>query len=254
MCIRDSYYGDKPQGSKEEYLEIWNNAKTIVYPEIDKIEFQYKYSLSKEWIDELALITQVVKKGSVICYQHGRILYTLLSSYISKNLNQDYTIVETGTARGFSSICMAKAISDMHSSGKIITFDLVPCDKVMFWGVIEDHNGPQTRLQLLRNYNNLLSKITFIQGDTKIQVKKYCSNRVNFAFIDGGHGYIDVINDYNLIAERQQKGDIVVFDDYSTSMFPKVVDAIDWICHKYQYNKQIVMANKDRGYCIAIKK
>ena len=249
-----NYYGNKPQGSKEEYLEIWGNAKSLAYPEIDKIELQYKYSVSKEWIDELALSTQVVKKGSDICYQHGRILYTLLSSYISKNPNQDYTIVETGTARGFSSICMAKAISDMHSFGKITTFDIIPCDEAMFWGCIEDHNGPQTRLQLLKNYNSLLSKIIFIQGDTKIQAKKFCTNRVNFAFLDGGHGYDDVINDYNLVSGRQEKGDIVIFDDYTPSMFPEIVTAVDEICHKYQYNQQIIMGNKDRGYCIGIKK
>ena len=40
--------------------------------------------------------------------------------------------------------------------------------------------------------------------------------QVPFAFLDGGHGYYDVINDYNLVSGRQDKGDIVVFDDYTS--------------------------------------
>jgi hypothetical protein len=37
-------------------------------------------------------------------------------------------------------------------------------------------------------------------------------------------------------------------------MFPEIVTAVDEICHKYQYNQQIIMGNKNRGYCIGIKK
>jgi hypothetical protein len=47
----------------------------------------------------------------------------------------------------------------------------------------------KTRLELLYDYNKLLNKIILIQGDSKIQAKKYSANRINFAFLEGVHDY-----------------------------------------------------------------
>jgi hypothetical protein len=246
-------FGSKPHADKEKYIEIWSNAKSKTYTEIDSVEKQYNYAVDSEWLHNLALQTQVVIKGSDICYQHGRLLYAVLCSYISKNLKLDLTVVETGTARGFSSICMAKAIADMKGHGKIVTFDVIPNDTIMYWGCIADHEGPKTRQELLSNYNNLLNRIIFMQGDTKLQIKKFSSNRVNFAFLDGGHAYEDVMNDFESVHGRQEAGDIIIFDDYTPSMFPGIVSAVDEICSKYNYTKQVVMAHQSRGYVIAVK-
>lgn len=245
--------GTKPHADKKTYIDIWNNAKSKIYTEIDSIEKQYKYVIDSEWFHNLALQTQVVVKGSDICYEHGRLLYAVLCDYLSKNLKSDLTIVETGTARGFSSICMAKAMVDMNGCGKIITFDILPNNTKMYWGCIADHEGPKTRQELLFNYNNFLNRVIFIQGDTKLQIKKFGSNRVNFAFLDGGHAYKDVMNDFESINGRQETGDIIIFDDYTPNMFPGVVSAVDEICSKYNYTKQIVMAHQSRGYVVAVK-
>jgi hypothetical protein len=250
----DYPYGKKPHATKEKYLEIWNEAKSTSFPAVDKLESHYGYAVSKDWIDDLALLTQVVIKGSKINYQHGRILYSALCSYIKKNPNSTFTIVETGTARGFSSICMAKALSDMDSYGTISSFDIIPNNQNMFWGCIADLNGPRTRAELLKDYNDLLNKIIFFQGDTKIQVKKFSTSRVNFAFLDGGHEYEDVLNDFHLIYGRQKKGDVVIFDDYTPSKFPGIVRAVDEICLKYKYDTQIILLGTERGYCIGAKK
>ena len=97
-------------------------------------------------------------------------------------------------------------------------------------------------------------KIIFFQGDTKIQVKKFSTSRVNFAFLDGGHEYEDVLNDFHLIYGRQKKGDVVIFDDYTPSKFPGIVRAVDEICLKYKYDTQIILLGTERGYCIGAKK
>jgi len=246
-------FGHEPHASKEKYIEIWDHAKRKNYQEVDVIEKVYRYKIDKEWIDNLALITQVVIKGSDICYQHGRILYSVLRSYLASHTGE-ITIVETGTARGFSSICMSKALADSSVSGKIITFDVVPNDTKMYWGCIKDHDGVRSREQLLCDYEDYLNRIIFIQGDTIINVSKFSAKRVNFAFFDGGHEYKDVINDFQLVINKQEKGDIVVFDDYTPGLFDGIVKAVDEICVKYGYEKQIVMAGDRRGYVIATKK
>ena len=94
----------------------------------------------------------------------------------------------------------------------------------------------------------------YIQGDTKIQIQKFGANRVNFAFLDGGHEYRDVMNDFESINGRQETGDVIVFDDYTPNNFPGIVSAVNEICRTYNYTKQIVMAHQTRGYVIAVKK
>jgi len=194
-----------------------------------------------------------VVKGSAICYEHGRVLYAVLCDYISKNLDLNLTIVETGTARGFSSIVMSKAMADMKGFGKIVTFDIIPHDTIMYWGCIADLTGPQTRQNLLFDYSKFLNSIVFIQGDTKLQIKKFSSNRVHFAFLDGGHEYMDVMNDFQALKGRQAVGDIIIFDDYTPNKFPGIVNAVNEICSEFGYKKDIVMAHQNRGYVIAVK-
>ena len=79
------------------------------------------FDIDKDWLDNLALSTQVVIKKSKLNYQHGKILYATLRNFIEKYKYQNLTVFETGTSRGFSSICMSKAINDSHISGKIIS-------------------------------------------------------------------------------------------------------------------------------------
>ena len=59
-----------PLCTKDEYLEIFQTAKNREYKTI-KNYFSYDYNKIKIWIDDLALVTQVVKKQSDINYQHG---------------------------------------------------------------------------------------------------------------------------------------------------------------------------------------
>ena len=77
------------------------------------------------------MITQVTIKNSDICYAHGRVLYSALCHYIKK-LNHSISIIETGTSKGFSSLCMAKALSDLKKIGSIHTIDILPINKKFF--------------------------------------------------------------------------------------------------------------------------
>ena len=53
--------------------------------------------------------------------------------------NNSINIIETGTVRGFSALCMAKALSDAKFEGSIFTIDVLPHDKKMFWNCAADH-------------------------------------------------------------------------------------------------------------------
>ncbi len=247
--------GNSPRSSSGKYLEIWNKAKCKEYPIIDQFEDKSGYCIDDNWFHELALLTQIVIKKSDICYQHGRLLYSVLSAYISKKNFDNFTIFETGTARGFSSLCMAKALKDLQQHGKILTFDILPHDSKMYWNCIADEKGPMTRSKLLHNYSSLIEEfIVFIQGDSKLQLKKVVTPRIHLAFLDGAHTYEYVQNEFNLIKEKQKKGDVIFFDDYSPHFFPGIVKAVDEICKTHNYSKEIIILSEQRGYAIAKKK
>ncbi len=249
--------GKKPQSDKQTYLQLWEQEKKSSYPEIDRFEQEIGYIVDSLWFHDLALHTQIVIKDSPLCYQHGRILYTVLSQYISLHgkSKSPLTIFETGTARGFSSVIMAKALADANACGKIITFDILPHNQPMFWNCIDDHDCPKKRSELLAPWSELvLPYIIFFEGDSRINLNKVATERINFAFLDGAHTYRDVLFEFEIIAKRQENGDIIVFDDYNEVDFPGLVKAVNQGCECLGYDKRILSVGRDRSYVVATKR
>ena len=238
--------------NREKYLEIFNKIKNKTYSNIDTYEKSKEFNLNKDWLDNLALKTQVVIKNSEINYQHGRILYSELSEYISQK-NYFFNIIETGTARGFSSICMAKALLDRKKDGKIFTVDILPHNKKIIWNCIEDFNGKSTRIELLNNWNKLFKYIEFKQGRSEKILKKIELDRIHFAFLDGAHNKKTVKYEFEWVAKRQLKNDIIVFDDYMMSQFNEIVQLVNEIEKKKLYFVKKIHSDPKRAYAIAYK-
>ncbi len=261
----DFPFGREVKASKETYLKLWEEAKSQNYPEIDAFEQEKGFAVDSDWYHDLALHTQIVIKDSNLCYQHGRVLYTALRDYISgvkaswsaDSLpagQQMITILETGTARGFSATVMARALFDDDVCGKIITFDLLPHGKKMYWNCIDDHEGTKTRAELLLPWSDLVNPyIIFIEHDSRIGIKRTAMGRVNFAFLDGAHTYDDIMIEFDMVRQLQEKGDVIVFDDYNQSLFPGIVKGVDAGCDKWGYSKKILQSRDDRAYLIATK-
>ena len=210
-------FGEKILATKEYYLNKFEEAKKRHYKNIDDITSIKNFPIDKSWLDKLALHTQVVKKESQINYQHGRLLYSFLRNYIFENKISFINIVEIGTARGFSAICMSKAINDENINGEIITIDIIPNDKMFFWNCIDDHEKPKTRRELLSKWPNELKNINFITGPSKFVLKKITTGRINFAFIDGMHDLNNVKKEFDFISYRQKKKILL-----SSMMYPIV--------------------------------
>ena len=248
-------FGKRPIASKDKYLKLF--MKTIKTKNIylDNIEEKNGFSVNTEWFNELSLVTQTCIKKSDLNFNHGRLLYSYLSKYISEFIEtkSDLTILETGTARGFSSICMSKAIIDRKTRGKIITIDCLPHNKKMFWNCISDAEGKKTRQELLYKWQLELSNIIFIQGWTIETLKRLGINRVHFAFLDAQHTKDSVLKEFSFIEKRQLKGDMIFFDDVTPNLFDGVCEAVKEIKKNYSYEVEILEFDKNRGYAIAKK-
>jgi predicted O-methyltransferase YrrM len=245
----------KPVATEQTYRELAKTAAARVYPEIDEFEVANAFAISPAWLHDLALHTQVVVKKSPLCYAHGRILYSTLSRYLSENpLFSKINILETGTARGFSSLCMARALFDMGRHGSIMTFDTLPHRVPIYWNCVDDVNGKRSREALLAPWADLVHEyLVFLQGDTRMMLRRVNLGRVHFAFLDGAHTRADVIFEFRQVAGRQRPGDIVVFDDYTPSQYPGLVKAVDEICNSYNYAPKKISAHSGRGYVVAVK-
>lgn len=243
-------------GTLDDYRKLADKVKNRKCQEVDKFETKKGFRINKAWIHKLALNTQVVIKGSELNYAHGRVLYSELRNYLNKqNKLKNISIIEIGTARGFSSLCMAKALQDSNVEGSIITFDVLPHRRRMIWNCIADHIiGPQTREQLLKPWSDLMERyITFVEGYSQIELPKICKSRINFAFLDGAHTFNDVMFEFKAIKDYQKKGDIIIFDDYNKIKFPEIVKAVDTICAQFNYSKFIINSFDDRSYVVSQK-
>ena len=244
----------------QTYKELAEGAKKNTYSieGVDKLEKQSGFMIDRDWLNSLAFQTQISIKKSKLNYAHGRVLYAVLRTYLTtlKQDNKKINVIETGTARGFSALCMAKALNDSGFEGSIFTVDALPHHKKIFWNCAADHlKGKQTRQDLLSDWNEFIERyIIFVQGYTRHLFPKLGLSRIHFAFLDGAHTYEDVLFEFNIISNRQKKSDIIVFDDYNEKNFPGVVKAVNYIAKEMSYNVEIIH-NKEtlRDYVIAKK-
>lgn len=248
-------FGKKPISSKKNYLKLFEKAKKKKYPDIDKLEEELGFSVDKNWFYDLCLVTQTCIKKSNLNYNHGRILYSLVSKYIELNKedNLNITILETGTARGFSSICMSKAINDSNYHGKIITLDCIAHNQKIYWNSITDFAGKKDRAELLKKWSDELSNIIFLQGWNLDTLSRIGIERINFAFLDAQHTKISVLEEFNYIYPRQKNGDIIFLDDVTPDIFNGVCEAVNEIETNFPYRVDRLNANKKRGYAIATR-
>ena len=251
--LQSNFFTDTPLETKDYYKNLYNEEISKKYIEIDELENKLGYKIDKDWINNLALDTQIVIKKNKINFQHGRILYAFLRHYIIKNNLTNVTILETGTSRGFSSVCMSKAINDSSIIGKIITFDILPHNKKMYWNAISDHNGKRSRSELLSKWSKELINIIFIEGWTNTQLNKTGILRINFAFLDGQHEYENVMQEYRYVLDRQEKGDIIIFDDVLEVQYSGVNQAVSEIKKNGLYKIDYIKSSNLRGYAIATK-
>ena len=244
----------KKLADKDYYNLIYQKLRDSY---IDKLSFEIKnnFFIDKEFILDLSFSTQVVNKKSEINIDHGRLLYSILSRFIKDKNIQDINIVETGTARGFSAICMCKSLIDLDVNGRIFSYDILPHTEKRYWNIIDDHSGKKTRRELLQKWHNIINnKIIFVTGLSHINLLNMNFGRIHFAFIDGSHHSHDIKYEFSSISSQQISGDIIIFDDYNITKFPDLVSNVNDCILKFNYSKEIINSDNGRNFVIAKKK
>ena len=141
---------------------------------LSKIKNDFNFLVDKNLIDELGLKLQIVDKGpngSKPMYIHGYVITSALQKYLNENKDIDkINILETGTARGFSSVIIATILKQNNKDGIIHTFDLIKHDKPEFDNCLKAKQLKKklSRKQILEEWNQLVNDyIVFHTGDSK---------------------------------------------------------------------------------------
>gem|GEM_PF-449112 len=250
-------YGENPLNvtpngtTRETYLEIGRKARSQTHPAfLNSLKETFGHLPPESFIHDLALPTQVVVKNSDILYLHGYLLYGALRRYLDEHPEiVAPNILETGTARGFGTVCMAKALADSESAGKITSIDILPSQEAIYWNCIRDLEGKSTRFELLDHWKELVENhIIFLQGHTQIVLRQLGMSRIHFAFLDGGHDYETLRMELAYVSARQRPGDIVICDDYDESQFPGVIQAVEEAVSSGLYKGRLFQSHGNRGY------
>ncbi len=146
-----------------------------------------------------------------INYERGILLYALIAKYKPQN------VLEIGTAKGYSTLCMAWAMHDHNIPGTIYTID--PTLDTKFEIKIDDKINVLTTTQLWKKIApyEWISKIKPLVGYSGEIMSKYNFPKMNFAYIDGHHVYEAVEHDFYAFLNVSSNDFRILFDDYALS-------------------------------------
>ena len=159
---------------------------------------------SEEKFLELSKKTPVIpelKHLHSINFERGMLLYGLIAKLKPK------TVLEIGTAEGYSTLSMAWALTDYNIDGKIFTIDPKPFELDS-----EKSSSKQHWESFVRNeWTEKIEVITGYSGEV-LSRKKIPS--FDFAYIDGSHVYEAVKHDFFATLENSADDFSILFDDY----------------------------------------
>lgn len=144
--------------------------------------------------------------------------FGLFLYYLIREIDNINTVLNIGTARGYSTVCAAKAIQSKNRSGEVHTIDIKPPD-YQEWGRISESdplNSKQYSMRdLVSRFHNPSDEsvpIKFHTGDSNKVLQKLDISP-DLVFHDGRHTYNAVKNDIQTANNMSDKSLIQVFDD-----------------------------------------
>lgn len=163
-----------------------------------------------------------------INFERGILLYALIAKFQPKN------ILEIGTAEGYSTLCMAWAMSDYKIDGKIFTVDPKSHTKKIERKIKIKENNDSVNMSL--STEELWKKFALPEWIEKIEVITGYSGEIlksksfppfEFCYIDGSHVYEAVKHDFFRILKLVSKKFMILFDDYVPNLDDGASKVID---------------------------
>jgi len=195
--------------SRDDYARAFDAERVEIYPAVSAFEVGAGFLLDRRRLEAAARVLACPVRAHAPNWQHGRVLYAMARQYLAGR-SGPCQCLDIGTAKGFSALVLRWALDDAGVAGEVLSVDVLdPLEKVRR-NTVAEVDGYLTLAETLAPWPEA-ARITF-QSLTGVAALKTL-DRVHIAFVDGKHTFEAVSKEVALLAERQQPGDVVMFDD-----------------------------------------
>lgn len=194
----------------EDYERAFEAERVHTYPMIDAIEQEAGFALDPDRYLPAAKVLACPVKVNPPSWQHGRVLYALTRQYLT-GATGPVQLLDIGTAKGYSALCLQWALQDSGVHGRVTSVDVMDPHGTDRRNTIAECDGPKSLHDVLAPWPDA-ARIDLLKS-TGQQWLSSSGARVHVAFVDGKHTFDAVKADAALLGTRQQTGDLIVFDD-----------------------------------------
>lgn len=239
---------DAMNRTAEAYAAAFDTEREQSYPAIDAFEARMGAMVDRDDLVTAARVLACPVKAHPPNWQHGRVLYAAarhaLEGAIRAGLNgHPVTLLDIGTAKGFSALVLRWALRDAGIAGRVISLDVIDPFARVRRNTVAEVEGYKTLAETLAPWREA-QLIEFVQSDSRAWLTAH-TDRIHVAYVDGKHTYEAVSWDAALLAGRQKAGDLTVFDDVQIPGVAKAVRELR------SYTVEYLAAKPERCYAIA---
>ncbi len=228
------------------YREAFATEQRVSYPVVDAFEATTGYALDRERLEAAALVLACPLKKSAPNWQHGRVLYSAVRRYLAGQTGP-VTLLDIGSAKGFSALCLLWAMQDAKVSGTVVSVDIIDPQARVSRKTIAEVDGLLTLAETLAPWPEA-TEIRFVQS-TGIDWLVAHPERIHIAFVDGSHDAETVQQEGILLGACQKPGDLAIFDDVQR---PAVSIAIQALLDAYRFD--VLKVLNTRHYAIGVRR
>lgn len=233
-----------PARTRDAYVAAFAAERQRTYPVIDDLEARLGYAVDRERLESAARVLACPVKVHPPCWQHGRVLYAVARAYLAVAASP-VTMLDIGTAKGFSALCLQWALTDAGREGQVYSVDVLDPHARVKRNTVAEVDGLQTLAETLAPWPEAHA-ITFMRS-TGIDWLTQASAPIDLVFVDGKHSGAVVHAELARIAARQGPGAMVILDDLQ-------IAGVDLAVRQTTgYRFERVAASPDRIYAIGTR-
>ena len=194
-----------------DYARIFEAECRVRYPAVEDFEVRMGFALDRERLEDAARVLACPFKANPPNWQHGRVLYALLRRYVADHATErPVRVVDVGTAKGFSALCLQWALNDAGVTGQVTSVDVIEPAAAVRRNTVAELDGYLSLSKTLAPWPESAA-IRFEWSTSAVVLRRF--TRVHVCYLDGKHTYDAVASDIQLLADRQEPGDVVMWDD-----------------------------------------
>lgn len=228
-----------------DYQAAFDAERVKEYPLVDAFEHRMGFAVDRARLEAAARVLACPLKSNPPNWQHGRVLYAAARQYFSKQVGW-LAVLDIGTAKGFSALCLHWAMVDASRPGQVISVDVIDPACRERRNTLAEVDGLKTLRETLAPWPES-EGIVFTKSTGLIELTK--EYQVNVCFVDGKHTGAVVAQEGRLLAARQRAGGLAVFDDVHLEDVGKAVRGLAEF-----YELETIQILPNRAYAVGIRR